>query len=145
MSGNPGGLEGDTKWNREVGAFRTQARIHKDFNAEWFHDPSESSGRFSRPDLLGKSFPLARTSEEPDTQGDYILFTHPATWLRDLDPFCREAMVLGAAAEGRDRYRYGVKLSARIPIDHVHTYLGFRSYDPRQIRITWNGIELQGP
>ena len=115
-----------------------------DFDAEWFHDPSESSGRFSRPDLLGKSFPLARTAEQPDAQGDHILFTHSQTWLRDLDPFCREAMVLGAAAEGRDRYRYGVKLSARIPIDHVHTYLGFRSYDPRQVRITWNGVELQG-
>jgi len=115
-----------------------------DFDAEWFHDPSESSGRFSRPDLLGKSFPLAKTNETPDCQGDHILFTHPATWLRDLDPHCREAGVLGPAAEGRDRYRYGVKLSARVPLSYVRALLAFRRYDPRSVRAFWNGIELTG-
>ena len=115
-----------------------------DFDAEWFHDPSESSGRFSRPDLLGKSFPLAKTHETPDCQGDHILFTHPATWLRDIDPHCREDGVLGPAAEGRDRQRYGVKLSARIPIWHVYYEIRFRKYDARNVRITWNGVELTG-
>ena len=112
------------------------------FDCEWFNDPSESSGRFSRPDL--KPFPLARTAEEPAVSGDHVLFTHPATWLRDIDPHCREAGVLGPAAEGRDQQRYGVRLGPRIPLANVAFAIHDRFYEVRNIRFTFNGVDLQG-
>lgn len=62
---------------------------------------------------------VARTLEEPVERGDYVLFTHPRTWLRDLDPFARPKYPLTYAEQKRDQHLWGARLSYVMPSSQV--------------------------
>ncbi len=74
--------------------------------------------------------PLARTLEEPDTRGDHVLYTHPATWLRDLDPFARPKYLITSHERRRDASMWpGLELSRVMPISSVMFALALRKFE----------------
>ena len=66
---------------------------------------------------------LPRTPEVPDERDGHVLFTHPRTWLRDLDPFARATDPLTFTEQKRDQHIWGERLSYVMPASKIDATL----------------------